>query len=89
MLCYTLDESTQSTKYGTTRAYNSKKYERDFESTEEQLLFAAEESDDEGDVVLTLHDITMSLCQGQLVGVCGAVGSGKSSLIQAILGMVR
>jgi len=31
----------------------------------------------------------MSLCEGQLVGVCGAVGSGKSSLIQAILGMVR
>ena len=28
-------------------------------------------------------------CQGSLVGVCGSVGSGKSSLINAILGRVR
>jgi len=39
--------------------------------------------------ITTLHNINMSLKEGSLVGVCGAVGSGKTSLIQAILGMVR
>ncbi|KAF6021159.1 ABCC12 [Bugula neritina] len=83
-------KSKQTTKYGATyKERNEKRTEKDGESSEDRLLFAAEESDDAGDVVLTLHDITMSLCLGQLVGVCGAVGSGKSSLIQAILGMVR
>ena len=28
------------------------------------------------------------VCQGSLVGVCGSVGSGKSSLIQAVLAQV-
>lgn len=31
-----------------------------------------------------------ALCiQGSLVGVCGGVGSGKSSLLSALLGQVR
>ena len=30
----------------------------------------------------------MLMLQGQLMGVCGSVGGGKSSLIQAILGRV-
>ncbi|KAF6033710.1 mrp-5 [Bugula neritina] len=55
------------------------------ESSEEQLLLAARNQMRKEIIVLTLHDITMSLCQGQLVGVCEAVGSGKSSLLQAIL----
>jgi len=38
--------------------------------------------------ITTLHNINISLKEGSLVGVCGAVGSGKTSLIQAILGMV-
>lgn len=42
----------------------------------------------EGQLVETLHNVTLNLKQGMLLGVCGAVGSGKTSLIQAILGMV-
>jgi ABC-type multidrug transport system fused ATPase/permease subunit len=33
-----------------------------------------------------LHDITLQILQGQLVIISGEVGSGKSSLLQAILG---
>ncbi|XP_073340805.1 ATP-binding cassette sub-family C member 5 [Pagrus major] len=36
----------------------------------------------------TLHCINMSVQQGKLVGVCGSVGSGKTSLISAILGQM-
>ncbi|XP_042372716.1 multidrug resistance-associated protein 5-like, partial [Plectropomus leopardus] len=36
----------------------------------------------------TLHCITLSVQQGKLVGVCGSVGSGKTSLISAILGQM-
>ncbi|CAG5134056.1 unnamed protein product, partial [Candidula unifasciata] len=34
----------------------------------------------------TLRNVTLTLQRGQLIGVCGNVGSGKSSLISAILG---
>ncbi|CAH1782332.1 unnamed protein product [Owenia fusiformis] len=37
----------------------------------------------------TLTDINMILPKGQLIGVCGAVGCGKSSLIASILGQMR
>jgi len=40
------------------------------------------------DTILTLHNITLSLKKGMLLGLCGSVGSGKTSLMQAILGMV-
>ena len=43
---------------------------------------------DRNEIVITLQNITMSMKCGTLLGVCGAVGSGKTSLIQAILGMV-
>ncbi|KAI9004612.1 hypothetical protein BC832DRAFT_531702 [Gaertneriomyces semiglobifer] len=33
-----------------------------------------------------LHDITLSIRRGQVLGVCGPVGSGKSSLLLSILG---
>ncbi|CAK6982349.1 multidrug resistance-associated protein 5 isoform X2 [Scomber scombrus] len=36
----------------------------------------------------TLHHIDLKIQQGQLVGVCGSVGSGKTSLISAILGQM-
>ncbi|XP_038050083.1 multidrug resistance-associated protein 5-like [Patiria miniata] len=39
--------------------------------------------------VKTLFDIDLSLEKGRLTGVCGAVGSGKSSLISAILGQMH
>lgn len=40
-----------------------------------------------------LMTFPLALCfffpQGKLVGICGSVGSGKTSLISAILGQVR
>lgn len=33
--------------------------------------------------------LSVYLVQGKLVGICGSVGSGKTSLISAILGQVR
>ncbi|KAF6038709.1 ABCC5 [Bugula neritina] len=61
---------------------------------EKDLLLESESSDDSlesssGDTVITLHGITLSLAKGELLGICGAVGSGKTSIIQAILGMMR
>uniref|UniRef100_H3AXD2 ATP-binding cassette sub-family C member 5 n=1 Tax=Latimeria chalumnae TaxID=7897 RepID=H3AXD2_LATCH len=35
--------------------------------------------------LLTLHNINFSLEKGKLLGICGNVGSGKSSLISAVL----
>ena len=37
----------------------------------------------------TLFDIDLQVPRGHLVGIAGPVGSGKSSLISAILGEVR
>ena len=42
----------------------------------------------EGEVP-TLRDINLEVPRGQLLGIAGPVGSGKSSLISAILGEVR
>ncbi|GCC24840.1 ATP-binding cassette sub-family C member 12 isoform X1 [Chiloscyllium punctatum] len=39
-------------------------------------------------VLTTLHSISFSLEKGSLLGVCGNVGSGKSSLISALLGQM-
>ncbi|XP_076846892.1 ATP-binding cassette sub-family C member 5 isoform X2 [Brachyhypopomus gauderio] len=36
----------------------------------------------------TLHCIDLTIQQGKLVGICGSVGSGKTSLISAILGQM-
>jgi ATP-binding cassette subfamily C (CFTR/MRP) protein 4 len=33
-----------------------------------------------------LKNMNLNLCKGQITGVCGPVGCGKTSLIQAILG---
>lgn len=39
--------------------------------------------------VMSLRDINIKVKKGKLLGVCGNVGSGKSSLIAAILGQMR
>ncbi|KAL5004806.1 hypothetical protein ScPMuIL_018262 [Solemya velum] len=44
------------------------------------------QNSDTSDLVPVLFDITFTLEKGQLCGVCGSVGCGKSSLISAILG---
>ncbi|PNJ69096.1 ATP-binding cassette sub-family C member 5 isoform X2 [Pongo pygmaeus] len=36
----------------------------------------------------TLHSIDLEIQEGKLVGICGSVGSGKTSLISAILGQM-
>jgi len=61
---------------------------------EKDLLLESESSEDSlesssGNTVITLHGITLSLAKGELLGICGSVGSGKTSIIQAILGMVN
>ena len=38
---------------------------------------------------LALSDINLEVPRGQLLGIAGPVGAGKSSLISAILGEVR
>ena len=37
----------------------------------------------------TLRDINLEVPRGQLLGIAGGVGAGKSSLMSAILGEVR
>lgn len=37
----------------------------------------------------TLFNIDLSIEKGKLIGVCGSIGAGKSSLISAICGDVR
>ena len=43
----------------------------------------------EEEEVTTLANISLEVPTGQLVGIAGGVGAGKSSLISAILGEVR
>uniref|UniRef100_A0A3B3QHS8 Si:ch211-221f10.2 n=1 Tax=Paramormyrops kingsleyae TaxID=1676925 RepID=A0A3B3QHS8_9TELE len=37
----------------------------------------------------TLHRIDLRIKKGELVGICGSVGSGKSSLLSALLGQMK
>lgn len=39
--------------------------------------------------VPVLFDINLNVRKGELVGVCGGVGSGKSSLLSAIIGEMK
>jgi ABC-type lipoprotein export system ATPase subunit len=45
-------------------------------------------SPDENQPIETLHSIELEIPRGKLIGVCGSVGSGKSSLLSAIMGDV-
>ena len=45
--------------------------------------------EEEEEEVTTLTNISLEVPTGQLVGIAGGVGAGKSSLISAILGEVR
>ncbi|GFS03367.1 multidrug resistance-associated protein 5 [Elysia marginata] len=56
---------------------------------EEQILKDSSESAGPIFVGPTLHNITFTLKKGDLVGVCGSIASGKTSLINAILGKME
>jgi ATP-binding cassette subfamily C (CFTR/MRP) protein 5 len=43
---------------------------------------------DENQPIETLHNVELEVPRGTLIGVCGSVGSGKSSLLSAIMGDV-
>ncbi|XP_077984677.1 ATP-binding cassette sub-family C member 5-like [Glandiceps talaboti] len=60
--------------------------ERELMSKKEQDF---EENTESANFVKTLYNIDFNLKKGQLVGVCGSVGSGKSSLISAILAQMQ
>ena len=51
-------------------------------------LVTNDDMGEELDYVPCLFDINLEVREGQLVGVAGAVGAGKSSLIGAIMGEV-
>jgi ABC-type glutathione transport system ATPase component len=42
----------------------------------------------ENQPVETLHHIELEVSRGTLIGICGSVGSGKSSLLSAVMGDV-
>ncbi|XP_035827891.1 multidrug resistance-associated protein 5 [Aplysia californica] len=46
-------------------------------------------SDLEGNWMPSLHEVDMTVKKGELVGVCGMKGSGKSSLLAALLGRMQ
>jgi len=60
-------------------------------STEEESQLLVKDNVDLPDehTIVTLHNISLSVKEGALLGICGAVGSGKTSIIQTILRMVR
>lgn len=45
-------------------------------------------SSNENQHIETLHSVELEVPRGKLIGVCGSVGSGKSSLLSAIMGDV-
>ena len=55
--------------------------------TEETPKDALDSSADEG-AISALESITLQVKRGELIGVCGNVGSGKSALLHAIIGSV-
>lgn len=41
------------------------------------------------DIAPSIHDLDLQIQRGQIIGVCGQVGSGKSSLFNALCGEMR
>lgn len=43
---------------------------------------------DDNQHIETLHNVELEIPRGKLIGICGSVGSGKSSLLSAVMGDV-
>ncbi|XP_077982033.1 ATP-binding cassette sub-family C member 5-like [Glandiceps talaboti] len=59
---------------------------------EEEKMMTTERIEEDSETsngVPILFDINLKLKKGQLIGICGSVGSGKSSLISAILAQTQ
>ena len=41
------------------------------------------------DIAPSIRDLELTINRGQIIGVCGAVGSGKSTLFNALCGEMR
>lgn len=50
---------------------------------------ADEKAKNEEERIFKMRDVTMSIPRGQLVAVVGSVGSGKTSLLQGLIGEMR
>ncbi|XP_078661499.1 ATP-binding cassette sub-family C member 5-like [Branchiostoma floridae x Branchiostoma belcheri] len=59
------------------------------EEETEPTTIAAQNGHTDTNLIETLFDIDLTILKGALLGVCGSVGAGKSSLIAAILREMR
>ncbi|XP_077999254.1 ATP-binding cassette sub-family C member 5-like [Glandiceps talaboti] len=66
-----------------------KKEEKKSMEEERMMTERVEEDSEISNGVPILFDINLRLKKGQLIGICGSVGSGKSSLISAILAQTQ
>ena len=57
-------------------------------SSEEVKPFVNNDTKSEAEVTETLFGVNLSVERGKLIGICGSIGSGKSSLMSAICGDV-
>ncbi|KAF8150782.1 ABC transporter [Crassisporium funariophilum] len=58
-------------------------------ATEKQAVADSKTRDEEEDRVFKIRDINLSIPRGQLTAIVGPVGSGKTSLLQGLLGEMR
>lgn len=72
-----------------TRKAKSPANHRTSKSEEENTVTESENLTQKEGNVFQLKDITLTIPRGQLVAIVGVVGSGKSSLLQGLIGEMR
>ncbi|KDR78885.1 hypothetical protein GALMADRAFT_244528 [Galerina marginata CBS 339.88] len=75
--------------YGPKRSSKSKTQTKKVADADSDKTEADEKAVNAEENVFRMTDITLSIPRGQLVAVVGSVGSGKSSLLQGIIGEMR